>query len=115
MGNEHGGRKIKICFGSNEKGEVCFSIKEMAYPHSARSKRFSGSGEWLLWEQKCPHRPAQAFIELFFALRDLRLIDNAIGVRAAKEYWIKDMDYSRDKRVAEVKGITTFLGKQNSF
>lgn len=103
MGNSHGGRRIKINFNSNDKGEVCFQIIEMAYPHSTRSKRFSGCGEWLLWEQKYPHRPAQAFLELFFALRDLRLVGNTIGVVAAKEYWLRDMDYSRDKRLAEVK------------
>lgn len=103
MGNGHGGRKVKICFDSNEKGEVLFEIKAIAYPHSSRSKKHSGSGEWVLWEQKCFHRPAQAFQELFFALRDLQLIDNAAGMIAAKEYFFRDMDLSRDKRLKIVE------------
>lgn len=103
MGNGHGGRKIKIVFNSNELGEVLFEVKELAYPHSCRSKKFSGCGEWLVWEQKVPHRPAQAFKELFFALRDLQLIDNVAGVDCAAEYWVKDMDSSRMDRVKLVE------------
>ena len=99
MSNEHGGRKVKIVFNSNSLGEVLFELKEVAYPHSCRSKKFSGCGEWLVWEQKIPHRPAQAFKELFFALRDLELIDNAEGARVAIEYFAKDMDETRVDRV----------------
>ncbi len=103
MGNGHGGRKVKVLFGSNDRGEVCFRLLEVAYPHSDRSKRFSGCGEWTIWEQSVPHRPAQAFKELFFALRDLELIDNTIGVEAAVEYWAKDLDSSRVDRLRLVE------------
>jgi len=100
MGNGHGGRKVKIVFGSNDVGELRFQLVELAYPHSREAKLIKGCGEWVLWEQKCFHRPAQAFRELFFALRDLELIDNAIGVNSAVEYWAKDMDSSRENRLA---------------
>jgi len=103
MGNGHGGRKIRILFDSDNKGELQFEVREIAYPHSSRSKRFSGSGEWVLWEQKGFHRPAQAFQELFFALRDLRLIDNTAGVSAATEYWVRDLDMSRENRLQAIE------------
>ena len=112
MSGCRGGRKVKICFDSNEQGEVLFELRELAYPHSSRSKRFSGSGEWVLWEQKVPHRPAQAFKELFFALRDLGLIDNAIGVNCAAEYWVKDMDSSRVDRLKVVEEYRNKIVKQ---
>jgi len=99
MGNRHGGKKVKIAFGSNEKGELRFQVLELAYPHSREAKLCKGCGEWVLWEQKCFHRPAQAFTELFFALRDLELIDNTAGALAAAEYWVKDMDETRVDRL----------------
>ena len=102
MGSSRGGRKIKICFCSNAVGEVEFSIIEIVYPHSRRSKHFRNGGEWTLWEQSKPHRPAQAFEELFFAFRDLGFIDNNAGVVAGVNYWLKDMDFSRGDRVKEV-------------
>lgn len=109
MSNGRGGKKIKIVFASNEKGELSFEVQEIAYPHSSRSKKFSGSGVWVLWEQKCFHRPAQAFKELFFALRDLQLIDNVAGVIAAKDYYEAGAINTREKRLHvvedEVKNI----------
>jgi hypothetical protein len=79
MGNTHGGRKVKICFDSNEQGEIQFEIKEIAYPHSFRSKQVSGSGEWVLWEQKCFHRPAQALQELCLTLKEKQFFTPTMG------------------------------------
>ena len=112
MSSERGGRKVRIVFDSNQLGEVCFKLIEIAYPHSNHAKANSGCGEWVRWEQKCFHRPAQAFKELFFALRDLELIDNAIGVSSAAEYWAKDMDSSRENRLALIEDYKTKLLKQ---
>lgn len=103
MGSERGGRKVRVLFDSNQLGEVRFSLFEIAYPHSNHAKLNSGCGEWVRWEQKCFHRPAQAFKELFFALRDLELIDNVEGARVAIEYFAKDMDSSRANRLKEVE------------
>jgi hypothetical protein len=114
MSNRHGGKRVKIFMYSNERGEVLFEIKEMVYPHSNRAKRFSGCGEWTVWEQKVPHRPAQAFDELFFALRDLDLIEQNAGVLAAVEYFTKDMDLTRvDRRslVEDYRKSLTSAGK----
>lgn len=113
MSNHHGGRKIKINFFSNEKGELVYEVREIAYPHSFRSKKVSGSGEWVLWEQKGFHRPAQAFQELFFALRDLKLIDNADAAIVASKYWARDLVISRDARLDPVKEETkVFVANQ---
>lgn len=79
MGNTHGGRKIRICFDSNEKGELEFEVKEIAYPHSFRSKKTSGSGEWVAWEQKSFHRPAQAMQELCLALKEKQMLTPTMG------------------------------------
>lgn len=109
LSNGHGGRKIKINFNSDRNGEVLFSIKEIAYPHSSRSKKYSGSGVWTLWEQERFHRPAQAFQELFFALRDLKLINNAEGLVVAKEYWERGLIKTRDERVKEIEEYKKFF------
>jgi len=79
MSNSHGGRKVRICFDSNDKGELLFEIKEIAYPHSFRSKQVSGSGEWVCWEQKGFHRPAQAMQELCLALKEKQFFTATMG------------------------------------
>lgn len=113
MSSGHGGRKIRILFCSDEKGELQFKINEIAYPHSSRSKKYSGCGEWVLWEQKSFHRPAQAFQELFFALRDLRLIDNAAGMIAGKEYWERGLIKSREYRLKEIEEFQKTFNETN--
>jgi len=89
MGNGHGGRKIRILFDSDNKGEIQFEVREIAYPHSSRSKRFSGSGEWVAWEQKGFHRPAQAFQELLLALKEKDFLTSTMS-KDLLEFMIKE-------------------------
>ena len=104
MSNGHGGQKVKINFGRDSKGDVCFQLVKVAYPHSSFAKKRSGCGEWVLWEQKCFHRPAQAIEELLFVLADLKMVDGVDLNRFWVKYWASDSVYTRDERL---KGIET--------
>ncbi|HNV62820.1 MAG TPA: hypothetical protein PKN54_07685 [Candidatus Cloacimonas acidaminovorans] len=105
MGNGHGGRKVKIVFGSNDNGEIVVELKEIAYPHSSFAKRHKGCGEWVMWEQKVPHRPAQAVFEFLDFCADMGWIDGVDVNRWWVGYWAKDKVYTKDERLSTVKGM----------
>ena len=99
MGNGHGGRRVKINFGRDAVGDVRFQVIELAYPHSHFSKRNRGSGEWVIWEQKCFHRPAQAIEELVFVLADLKMVDGVDLNKFWIKYWARDSNLSSKDRL----------------
>jgi hypothetical protein len=78
MGNSHGGRKVKLGFLCNGESVVPY-WKNVAYPHSVRSKLVSGCGEWVAWEQTVPHRPAQALELLCLEWKDKRIFTREMG------------------------------------
>jgi hypothetical protein len=106
MGNGHGGKKIRIVFGSNDKGEVVASVKNFEYPHSHFSKKFRNSGEWTLWEQEKPHRPAQAIEEFLVFCADMGWVDGVDLNAFWLKYWARDMNLTKEERL---KGIKSFI------
>ena len=94
------GRRIKVCFDSNEKGELVAYIKQVEL--GSKWAKHSTGGEWLAWEQSTPKRPAQALKELVFLFRDLGWVENADLAAWAAEYWVKDMDLTRTKRLESI-------------
>ena len=105
MSNGHGGKKIRIVFGSDSNGDLSFQVKKFEYPHSKFSKKFRNSGEWVMWEQKIPHRPAQAIEEFLTFCADVGWVDGVDLTKFWVKYWSNDMNFSREERINNIRSF----------
>ena len=69
MNGNRGGHKVRVVFGCNKQGDLRFLVKELSYSYNPKSLYNKGAGEVTVFEQEKPHRPTQAVLELFGALK----------------------------------------------